>query len=255
MTEGGAQPTGILGGRVTLLQPPRSVYRSGSDAVLLASVLPAGFSGAAVDLGAGTGAVGFCVAARCTGATVLCVDSDEGAITLASAALALEANQGFAGRVATGLGDIEAVPEAWNPPVAPVDAVLFNPPYVRPGHGRISPDEQRQRARTLGEDGLLPWFGAVRRLLKPGGLFGAIAPPAFLGEMLQEGFGGASIYPIQSRSSEPAKRIVVTAFEGRKAGPQIMPALVMHGAGKAFTPVAQSLLRGDICLGEACSIR
>src|SRR5215831_151055 len=53
----------LLGGRVRLLQPERG-YRVAVDAVLLAAAVEARAGQRVLDLGAGVGAVGLCLAAR-----------------------------------------------------------------------------------------------------------------------------------------------------------------------------------------------
>ena len=56
----------LLGGRVRLLQPRRG-YRVAVDAVLLAAAIDAAAGERVLDLGAGVGAVGLCLAARVPG--------------------------------------------------------------------------------------------------------------------------------------------------------------------------------------------
>src|SRR5262249_32310759 len=53
----------LLGGRVRLLQP-RKGYRVAVDAVLLAAAVDATETTRILDLGAGVGAVGLCIASR-----------------------------------------------------------------------------------------------------------------------------------------------------------------------------------------------
>lgn len=57
-----------------LVQPRLGGHRSGMDAMLLAGLVPTGFKGKVVDLGAGAGAAGFAVAARCKDAQITLVE-------------------------------------------------------------------------------------------------------------------------------------------------------------------------------------
>src|SRR5919109_1613854 len=59
----------FLGGRLKLSQPAGG-HRCGTDAVLLGAAAPAGFSGFALDAGAGVGAAGLALAALRPGALV-----------------------------------------------------------------------------------------------------------------------------------------------------------------------------------------
>ena len=63
----------LLGGRVRLLQPSRG-YRVAVDAVLLAAAIDATAGQRVLDLGAGVGAVGLCLAARISECTIVGID-------------------------------------------------------------------------------------------------------------------------------------------------------------------------------------
>ena len=63
----------LLGGRVRLLQPSRG-YRVAVDAVLLAAAVEAAPGECVLDLGAGVGAVGLCIAARVPGCSIVGVE-------------------------------------------------------------------------------------------------------------------------------------------------------------------------------------
>src|SRR5271155_4964626 len=63
----------LLGGKVRLLQPRRG-YRVAVDAVLLAAAVDAGPGERALDLGAGVGSVGLCIAARVPGCSVIGIE-------------------------------------------------------------------------------------------------------------------------------------------------------------------------------------
>ena len=54
----------FLGGAVEAVQKRSGHHRAGLEAVLLGASLSADFSGLALDLGAGAGVAGFCLAAR-----------------------------------------------------------------------------------------------------------------------------------------------------------------------------------------------
>src|SRR6478736_704367 len=63
----------LLGGRLRLLQPPRG-YRVAVDAVLLAAAVDAAPCDRVLDLGAGVGAVGLCLAARVPDCTIVGIE-------------------------------------------------------------------------------------------------------------------------------------------------------------------------------------
>ena len=97
----------FLGGLVQLLQPARGTgHRAGLDAVYLAAAVDPSTTGHVLDLGSGSGAAGFCLAARVPGVTVSLVDRDTRALALAADALDLPENGHFADRVARLEADI-----------------------------------------------------------------------------------------------------------------------------------------------------
>ena len=74
-SEGAVGADDFLGGRISVLQP-RSGHRAGSDAVLLAAAVPARAGERVLDVGAGVGAAGLCVAARVPGVELTAVEID-----------------------------------------------------------------------------------------------------------------------------------------------------------------------------------
>lgn len=72
----------LLGGRVRLLQPSRG-YRVAVDAVLLAAAIETVPGDRVLDLGAGVGAVGLCLAARVPGCTIVGIELQAGLAALA----------------------------------------------------------------------------------------------------------------------------------------------------------------------------
>ncbi|MEM0908398.1 MAG: methyltransferase [Pseudomonadota bacterium] len=242
----------ILGGRVEIIQQVRGGVRCGHDAVLLAATIADRTQGHIVDLGAGTGAVGFMAAARASGVTVSCVECDRTSLGLAARALERPLNQAFRDRVELVEGDVRDLPSTWQPGVAKAHAVLINPPYFRAGEGRRSPDRRRQKARGLDRDGLAPWLLAARRLLMPGGLLGLVLPPYLLSDALHPAFGDTQLFPVMSREGRPAVRLIITSRLGRRGGLKIMPPLILHrNDEQALAPISQALFDGVIDLERA----
>ena len=246
----------FLGGRVEAIQADDGSHRAGLEAVLISATVDAAFGGTLVDLGAGTGVAGMCVAARCPAARVILVERDRRAVAAARAALSRPANGAFAGRISIVVTDI-AAPEAARVAAGLArgiaDAVILNPPF-RPGdEGTQSP--ARAAAHVLAEGGLEPWFRAAASVLKPGGRVVAIFRAEGIGDLLAAlsgRFGAAEILPIHPRASLPAHRILVGATKGSRARPQLLPAIALHGPeGGAYLPTVESILRDGASLSEA----
>ena len=78
-------------GRFVLVQP-KNGHRAGLDAMLLAASAPKDFSGRLADLGAGAGAAGLAVAARCPQANIVLVEREDEMLHHAQLTLAHPAN-------------------------------------------------------------------------------------------------------------------------------------------------------------------
>src|SRR4029077_13316478 len=113
----------LLGGRVRLLQPRRG-YRVAVDAVLLAAAVDAGPDQRALDLGAGVGAVGLCVAARLPGCRIVGIELQPELAALAERNAVLN---GVGDRLRTIVHDLALrLPQA----LGKFDHVATNPPYL-----------------------------------------------------------------------------------------------------------------------------
>jgi tRNA1(Val) A37 N6-methylase TrmN6 len=247
----------FIGGRVEAVQPDDGSHRAGLEAVLIGAAVETDFKGTLVDLGAGAGIAGMCVAARCQGANVVLVERDGDAVAAARAALALPGNRTFAGRVSIVATDI-AAPETER--VANglgrdfADAVILNPPFYAADTGTRSPQARRAAAHVLAGGGLEPWFRAAASVLGPGGRVVAIFRADGIDDLLAalaSRFGGAAILPIHPRPNLPAHRILVRADRGSRARPALLSGLTLHpAAGGVYFPQVEAILRDGASLAE-----
>lgn len=236
-------------GRFVLVQP-RKGHRAGLDAMLLAAAAPKGFSGRLADLGAGAGAAGLAVAARCPQASVVLVERDAEMLLHARQTLAHPANAFLRTRIEALAADVTltgAARRAAGLDDASFDFALMNPPFNAPAD-RVSPDELRRAAHVM-EDGLFErWLRTAAALVKPRGGVALIARPQSLGEILSAlggRFGGARILPVNARAGDAAIRIVVRAVRGSRAPLSLLPPLTLHdGAGHGFGRRAEAAING-----------
>jgi tRNA1(Val) A37 N6-methylase TrmN6 len=241
----------FLGGRVESVQPAAGHHRSGLEAVLLAASLPAAAHGIVIDLGAGAGVAGLCAAARCQDIAVTLVDRDPVAAACARAALERPANGAFAGRVTVVETDIARRGGLAN---AAADHVIFNPPFREAAAGTVSPASARAGAHVLAESGLDPWFRAAAALLKSGGTATVIFRADGLDRLLAAAsgrFGALDLLPIAPREGEPAHRLLMRGIKGSRAPLRLLPPLALHGAGNAFRPEVDAILRDGAALAAA----
>jgi tRNA1(Val) A37 N6-methylase TrmN6 len=235
----------LLNGRVHLRQPVNG-YRAGIDSVLLAAAVPAEPGQTAIDVGAGVGAAALCLAVRVADLAMTGIELDPEQVQIAAEnALAT----GVAERVRFVGGDILG-----RPSLAAADQVLTNPPYLTPGAATPPPDASRARAHVGGSDGLAAWLGGCLRLLKPGGTLTLIHRADALPDALASlpGCGAIEVLPLWPGDGKPAKRVVLRARKGSRAGLTLHPGLVLHRPDGSYTEAAEAILRHGATLPAGC---
>lgn len=242
----------FLGGRVEAVQPAAGHHRAGLEAVLLAASAPERTKGVVVDLGAGAGVAGLCIAKRCPEASLVLVDRDPTTVECARAALDRPANRGFAARVTVVETDIAARAGLSDGMAA---AAVFNPPFYRARATSASPAPSRADAHQLGEDGLDPWFRAAAALVGSGGTATVIFRADGLDQVIEAAagrFGSLDILPIAPRSGLAAHRILVRGVKASHAPLRLLPPLVLHhDNGNGFRPEIDAILRDGAELSSA----
>lgn len=241
-------------GQFVLVQPDKGGHRAGMDALVLAASLPTGFAGMAVDFGAGAGAIGFAVAARCPLAQVTLVELAPEMAACARLSLEHPANRDLADRITIVEADVTALPgmrKQEGKAAQFADFILMNPPYNDP-RGRASPDPLRRQAHVKSAGLIDAWLRAAAGVARPKAGVAIIARPAETGEILAalDGrFGAAEIIAIHARADAPAIRVVVRARYGSRAATYILAPLVLHdGDGGAFTARAEAINAGEASL-------
>jgi tRNA1(Val) A37 N6-methylase TrmN6 len=243
----GVREDTLLDGRVRLLQPATG-HRAGTDAVLLAAFAEAEPGHHVVDVGAGTGAVAFLLAARVAELRLTLVERDPALAALAAEGAALN---GLAGQARVVTADIlaPAADQAGRGLAAgSADLVVTNPPFLEAGRSRRSPEPARAAAHELPPGGLEAWIEACRRLLAPKGRLALIHRADALARCLGalgRGYGAVRVRPVQPRAERIAERVLISAVKGSRAPLTLEPALVLHEADGRFTAPAEALHRGE----------
>ena len=259
----------LFGGSVVLFQPPRGAgYRTNVDALLLAgfAATPSGLPRAAdtaasetesavelgahnprrgrgrngkaaavaFDLGAGVGAVGLSLLRLGAARRVVLIEIDEQPAAMARRNL--DAN-GW-----TELGEVVRadVRDVARSRRGEASLVVCNPPYISPGHGRVSPAQARARSGRLGT-----FVEAARQLAGRHArvcfVYPAHALSTLLSTLASEGLHAKRLRFVHARPGAPARVALVEAVAGKAGGLQVMPPLVERGLG-GYTPEMQTLL-------------
>ena len=251
MTLSGAD-TGItddafLGGKLQLLQP-KTGYRAGVDAVLLAASIPCALdqSDSVLDAGGGVGTIGLSVVRRCPQATAVLLERAPRLVELAEENVR---RNDLSARVRVFSGDLTA---SWSEmaglglAIESFDHVAANPPFHLDGRGTPSPDAWKSAAHSMPEGDLDLWGRLMARMAVSGGtatmIHKADTLPAVLGALAGR-FGAFKVLPVYPREGQAAIRVIVQGIKGSRAPLTLLPGLILHGDGNAFTPAAQAILR------------
>lgn len=241
-------------GAFHLVQPAVKGHRAGADAMILASAVPDGFSGRLVDLGAGAGAAGLAVAARCPETTVTLVERSTFMADFARKTLAHPLNAALSQRVGLIEADVTLAGRARAAAGLPdnaFDFAIMNPPFNEEGD-RSTPDALKAEAHVMPKDMFEQWIRTAAAIVKPGGGIAIIARPSSIDAILaalSRRFGGLMLVPVQPRGAEAAIRIIVRGVLGSRARLTLAPALVLHGdTGNGFTERAEAINNGRMGL-------
>lgn len=243
----------FLGGAVEIEQPAKG-YRAGLDAVLLAASAPATSDAETLrvlDVGAGVGTAGLCLATRLKNSDVTLVERDSVASRLAAANVA---RNGLAGRARVVTADVLA-PAAHNPadqlPAAGFDLAISNPPYLTEGHHRPSANDLKAASHAMPPDGLDRWLRFMARMTRPGGTTLIVHRADCLEALLKAvsgRFGDILVLPLHPRDGQPASRVIIRAVKASRAPLAIAPGRILHQSDGSFTPDIKAVLTGPRAL-------
>lgn len=225
----------LLGGRVRLLQPARG-YRVAVDAVLLAAAVDATPGQRILDLGAGVGAVGLCVAARLAGCKIVGIELQAALAELAERNANLN---GVADRVQTIVHDL-AMPLPAD--LGRFDHVVTNPPYLAAAVADPSPDPSKALATVESSADLARWLAVAAAAAEPAGTLLVIHRSdrldEILGHLRRLGWGD-----VTAKRLSPAARILVRARRSDRPTRRDAPPLTLHRPGGGYTDEAEAILR------------
>lgn len=234
---------GFLNGRLSVLQPVRSV-RAGIDPIFLAASIKAKSNERILDVGAGVGVASLCLGWRLD----VCVWGLEVHPWLADLfSRNIEVNN-FGGRIHAVEGDLFAPVkhlETLGLEQNGFDHILTNPPFYT-GFDATPPSEGLRALAHINDAGLDKWLGRCCGFLRSGGSLSMIYPASALGELLpaaSKRLGGICLYFLWSNESQPASRVLLRGTLGSKAPLRILSGMALHYPDRSYSSAAQAVLR------------
>jgi tRNA1Val (adenine37-N6)-methyltransferase len=215
----------FLDGRLRLIQSARG-YRFSIDAILLAQFVTIKPRDVVVDLGAGCGIISLLLLLEKPVGYVIALEIQKHLVDQAVRNAALN---GFMDRMGVLLGDLRQVPLGRS--IA--DVVVCNPPYRRPGSGRVNPDFERAIARHEIMASLNDILSAANSVLKPKGRVAVIYPAGRLVDLIVRmrafDFEPKRMQVVYPSMEEESKLVLVEGSRAGKGGMKVLPPLIDQG--------------------------
>ena len=229
----------FFNGRIQVRQE-RAGYRFSIDAVLLAHHAAPRSGNRIIDLGTGCGIIAMIMAFRNPGIKIYGVELQDELVELAISNV--KANR-LQDRISVLGIDMKKIKP--HHVEGPVDLIVSNPPFRRPGSGKLNPDDQRAVARHEIKAKLHDVIDTARRTLKTAGrlvtIYTAERTADILHQMRTAGIEPKHIRMIHSHSLSDAKLVLVEGLKGGKPGLKIPPPLIIYGENGEYTDEVQKM--------------
>ena len=223
----------FLGGAVRLKQ---TEYRATSDAVLLASAVPAKEGQTVLDVGCGSGAVVLCLMARVKGLNAFGVDNQEQMVCAAKENALLNKQSVVVEKM-----DITNPPSKWKE--MQFDHVFSNPPYFTETPTRQNTITANAHKQTTP---LAEWLDFCIKKVKTKGTLTVIhraeAVPEIL-SVLQNRMGKITLVPLYPKKGVCPKRVIIQATKASKAPFRLHTGFVLHNKDNSRTKWAEDVMR------------
>jgi tRNA1(Val) A37 N6-methylase TrmN6 len=162
------------------------------------------------------------------------------------------AANGFGDRVSALAGDIAEPLPALAP--GAFDRVMINPPYLTAAAADAPPDAGRAAAMVEDAVDLAAWLDFGLAMVRRKGTLTVIHRADRLDALLAALYGRAgdvAVLPLWPKAGQAARRVIVAARKGIDGPARLLPGLVLHEPGGAYTAEAEAVLRGGGALDLA----
>ena len=213
---------------------PRHGYRFSVDPLLLADFAGIAPGERVADLGTGSGIMPLILARKETSALVTGIEFQEG---MAEIARRNAIANGLDGRIEIVEGDVVDLRGRF--PVSTFDLVVSNPPYRRPGTGKVSPRAGRDDSRHETTAGLADFLAAAKYLVKESGRICFIYHTCRLAELMvraaEQKLAPLRLRMVHGNSTAPARMFMVELRKGRPGELTVEPPLMVRGEDGGYS--------------------
>jgi len=211
----------LFDGRIKCLQH-RTGYRFSVDAVLLGNFIQPKPGDRILDLGCGCGIVSLILAYRWPSVSITGLEIQPGLAALAKKNTTLN---NWQDRIKIIHGDCKEIGKIFDP--GSFDWVVSNPPYRRPGSGRVNPEAEQALARHEQAADLASVTKAAVWAVRKRGRAAFIYPASR---------GAAVITEIKEQGLEPKKMLSIFSYPGTAASLVILEAVKQGGEELIILP-------------------
>ena len=226
-------------GKIRVMQNRRG-YRFSIDAVLLAYHAAPRAQEKVLDLGTGCGIIPLILASRRSDLKIFAVEIQTELAGLADSNVHQNQLQDHIQVLCT---DMKLVTQKMTS--GPFDLIVSNPPYHRPGSGRINPDAQRAVARHEIKASLADVLQTTRRMLRTAGrfvtIFTAERTTDILSQMRNEQIEPKMLRMIYSNRNTDARLILIEGIKNGRSGLKVAPPLFIYDENGDYTADVQRM--------------
>ncbi|PKK92247.1 MAG: hypothetical protein CVV64_02205 [Candidatus Wallbacteria bacterium HGW-Wallbacteria-1] len=113
------------------------------------------------------------------------------------------------------------------------DLVLSNPPFIKMGHGKLSPNPAKNAINFETDTKLIDFFSFASKILRPDGILGIFMKADRMEETFrianETGYTPLVLRIVHSTISSPGRAFLLYLRRGGKSTLKILPPLVVHG--------------------------
>ncbi|MEN2995259.1 MAG: methyltransferase [Thermodesulfovibrio sp.] len=221
-------------GSIKICQPKEG-YRFSVDALILAHFVNLKRLNKALDIGAGTGIIGIILGKRYNESHVTMIEIQPELAKLAEESVKLNNLDKKVEVICMDAKDLihsESFHQKF-------DVVISNPPFRKPGTGRISPEEKKAVARHEISLNVVDIAKISQKVLRHRGRLYMIHLPERFTEitktMSKYSLEIKRVRFVHSKTQTPAKMVLIEAVKGARVGLKVEPPLFIYDNNGAYT--------------------